>query len=161
MTGEAAQDLPEAARRVREGAAAAGLAIAPQIMPGSTRTAQEAAAACGCDLAQIVKSLIFRGRTSGKPYLLLISGKNRVDEKKAAATIGEALERPDAAFVRAATGFSIGGVAPFGSTQPMATYHDPDLLAFDVVWAAAGTPLAVFPVAPGDLIGATGSRALG
>lgn len=155
------RDLPEATRRVRAAAAAAGLAIAPRIMPGSTRTAQEAAAACGCDVAQIVKSLIFRGRASGNPYLLLVSGKNRLDEAKAAATVGEALERPDAAFVRAATGFSIGGVAPFGSTRPMACFHDPDLMAFETVWAAAGTPLSVFEVAPGALIRATGSRALG
>jgi prolyl-tRNA editing enzyme YbaK/EbsC (Cys-tRNA(Pro) deacylase) len=154
------QDLPEATRRVQAAAQAAGLAIAPRIMPGSTRTAQEAAAACGCDVAQIVKSLIFRGRETGRPYLLLVSGKNRVDEAKAAATIGEALERPDAAFVREATGFSIGGVAPFGSTQSMACFHDPDLMAFETVWAAAGTPLAVFEVAPGALIRATGSRAL-
>ncbi|QLP97467.1 MAG: YbaK/EbsC family protein [Rhodoblastus sp.] len=160
MRDESAPGLPEAATRVREAAAAAGLAIAPRIMPGSTRTAQEAAAACGCDVAQIVKSLIFRGRETGKPYLLLISGKNRVDEAKAAATVGEALERPDAAFVREATGFAIGGVAPFGSTKPMAAFHDPALTAFATVWAAAGTPLAVFEVAPGDLIRATGSRPL-
>lgn len=153
-------DLPEAAERVRAGAGAAGLVIAPQIMPASTRTAQEAAAACGCDVAQIVKSLIFRGEASGKPYLLLISGANRVDEQAAGAVIGEELGRADAKFVREATGFSIGGVAPFGSAQPLPTYFDPDLLRFETVWAAAGTPLAVFEVKPDDLIAATGAKAL-
>lgn len=152
--------LPDAVRRVRAAAAAAGLAIAPQVMAATTRTAQEAAAACGCDVAQIVKSLIFRGAESGKPYLLLIGGANRCDEEAAAAVVGEPLERPDAAFVRATTGFAIGGVAPFGSTTPMACFHDPALLAFDEVWAAAGTPLAVFRVAPAALIAATGSTPL-
>lgn len=157
----ATQELPEAARRVQAAAAAAGLTIVPKIMPGSTRTAADAAAACGCDVAQIVKSLIFRGTRTGEPYLLLISGANRVDEAKAAAIVGEGLNRPDAAFVRAATGFAIGGVAPFGSSRPMATFHDPHLLTFAKVWAAAGTPLAVFEAAPDDLVRATGSRALG
>ncbi len=154
------QDLPESMRRVREAAAEAGLTIAPKLMPNSTRTAPEAAKACGCDVAQIVKSLIFRGSSTGKPYLLLISGANRVDEAAAAASIGEALARPDAGFVREVTGFSIGGVAPFGAAQPMETFHDPDLMNFDTVWAAAGTPLAVFEVSPAELVRATGSRAL-
>ena len=155
------QELPEAARRVRAAAAQAGLAIAPVTMPASTRTAPEAAAACGCDVAQIVKSLIFRGARSGAPYLLLVSGANRVDEEKAALAIGEGLERADAGFVRERTGFAIGGVAPFGSKERLATYYDPDLLGFARVWAAAGTPLAVFEVAPDALMRATGAKPLG
>ena len=154
------QDLPEAARRVRAAAKAAGLAIAPVVMPASTRTAREAAAACGCDVAQIVKSLIFRGARTGAPYLLLVGGANRVDEAQAAAVVGEALERADATFVRERTGFAVGGVAPFGAKQPMATFYDPDLLAFGTVWAAAGTPLAVFEVAPDALVRASGARPL-
>lgn len=153
-------DLPEAARRVQAGAAAAGLRISPVVMPASTRTAQEAAAACGCDVAQIVKSLIFRGAASGAPYLLLVSGANRVDEAQAAAVIGEGLARADAAFVRARTGFAIGGVAPFGASEPLATFYDPDLLGFARVWAAAGTPLAVFEVAPDALVRASGAKPL-
>ena len=153
-------ELPEAARRVRMAAGASGLAIAPKVMPSSTRTAQEAAQACGCDVAQIVKSLVFRGARTGQAYLLLVSGANRVDEAKAAEAIGETLARADAGFVRAATGFAIGGVAPFGSSAPLPTYFDPDLLAFDIVWAAAGTPLAVFAVAPTELVRATGAKPL-
>jgi len=154
------EELPDAARRVKAAAAAAGLTIAPRIMPASTRTAQEAAAACGCDVAQIVKSLIFRGVESGRAYLLLVSGANRVDEAAAAKVVGEPLGRADATFVREATGFAIGGVAPFGSTRSLATFYDPDLLRFATVWAAAGTPLAVFEVAPAELVRATGARAL-
>lgn len=154
------EDLPEAARRARAAAAAAGLEIAPQIMPASTRTAQDAAAACGCDVAQIVKSLVFRGVETGRAYLLLVSGANRVDEAAAARAVGEGLGRADATFVRAATGFAIGGVAPFGANAELATFYDPDLLGFATVWAAAGTPLAVFEVAPGALVKATGAKPL-
>jgi prolyl-tRNA editing enzyme YbaK/EbsC (Cys-tRNA(Pro) deacylase) len=153
-------DLPPASRRVLDGARAAGLDIEIVVMPGSTRTAQEAAAACGCDVAQIVKSLVFRGSESGRAYLLLVSGANRVDEAQAAAVLGEAITRPDAAFVREATGFAIGGVSPFGASQPVATYYDPDLLTFSVVWAAAGTPLSVFRAEPAALIAATGAKPL-
>lgn len=126
-------------------------------MPESTRTAEEAALACGCIVAQIVKSLLFRGATSGKPVLLLVSGKNRVDEKAVAADLGEALTRPDAAFVREITGFAIGGVPPFAHATPMATYMDRDLLAYDRVFAAAGTPRTIFSAAPAALQTATGA----
>lgn len=152
--------LPAAARKVAEAAAAAGLAIDIRVMPQSTRTAQEAATACGCAVAQIVKSLIFRGATSGRPYLLLVGGANRVDEAKAAATLGETLARPDAAYVRETTGYAIGGVPPLGHAQAMTTLIDEALLGFDVVWAAAGTPLAVFACDPRALMRATGSRAM-
>ena len=144
-------ELKEAAQRVQQRAHALGLDIAVRQMPGSTRTAEDAAAACGCSVGQIVKSLVFKGRTSGKPYLLLVSGSNRVDEKGVAAVIGEALTRPDAQFVRDITGYAIGGIPPLGHASPLATYFDIDLLQYDVVWAAAGTPEAVFSVAPAAL----------
>ena len=115
-------------------------------MPQSTRTAEEAAAACGCSVGQIVKSLVFRGAQSGKPYLLLVSGANRVDEKAVAAHLGEALKRPDADYVRGVTGFAIGGIPPLGHDTPLATFMDETLLTYDTVWAAAGTADAVFPV---------------
>jgi prolyl-tRNA editing enzyme YbaK/EbsC (Cys-tRNA(Pro) deacylase) len=146
--------------KVRRAAARLGLAIAVREMPQSTRTAQEAAAACGCDVAQIVKSLVFAGRDSGRPWLLLVSGRNRVHEDAVAAVLGEALKRADAAQVRAWTGFAIGGVPPFGHATALPTCIDADLLAFDVVWAAAGTPSAVFSVAPQALARALDARVM-
>jgi prolyl-tRNA editing enzyme YbaK/EbsC (Cys-tRNA(Pro) deacylase) len=143
--------------RVREAAAAAGLAIEIVTMPQSTRTAAEAAAACGTTVSRIVKSLIFTKAESGEPVLILVSGTNRVDEKAMKAVIGEALKRPDADAVRTLTGFAIGGVAPLGSLTPLATYIDTDLMGFDTVWAAAGAPDAVFEVAPEALRAATGA----
>ena len=119
--------------------------------PEGTRTAFDAAAAIGCEVGQIVKSLVFRGANSGTPYLLLVSGKNRVDEKKAAKMFGESLVRPDAAYVRGTTGFAIGGIPPFGHAQPLKTYIDTDLLAYADVWTAAGTPHCVMRLAPQDL----------
>jgi prolyl-tRNA editing enzyme YbaK/EbsC (Cys-tRNA(Pro) deacylase) len=118
---------------------------------GSTRTAQEAAERAGCELGQIVKSLIFKGRTSGKPILVLTSGANRVDEKRISEYAGEAITRPDADFVRAVTGFAIGGVPPIGHIQHMETYIDEDFLQYETIWAAAGTPNAIFELKTGDL----------
>jgi prolyl-tRNA editing enzyme YbaK/EbsC (Cys-tRNA(Pro) deacylase) len=140
--------LPSSSQKVKDFAARLGLTIHVREMPHSTRTAEEAAAACECDVAQIVKSLVFQGATSGTPYLLLVSGKNRVDQDGVAHSIGEALSRPDGRTVRAWTGFAIGGIPPFGHDQPLKTFVDPDLLVYDIVWAAAGTPQAVFSVNP-------------
>ena len=119
----------------------------------STRTAQEAAERAGCELGQIVKSLIFRGKTSGKPILVLTSGANRVDEKRIAAYADEPIARADADadFVRAATGFAIGGVPPIGHAQKMETYLDEDFLQHQTIWAAAGTPNAIFELRTEDL----------
>jgi len=144
--------------RVKLAAAAAGLAIDIRDMPQSTRTAAEAAAACGTTVAQIVKSLIFRKATSGDPVLLLVSGKNRVDEQAVKAEIGDTLKRMDANEVRELTGFAIGGVAPLGSLNPLETFMDADLLAYETVWAAAGAPHAVFEVAPKALAEATKAK---
>ena len=124
----------------------------------STRTAQEAADRAGCELGQIVKSLIFRGKTSGKPILVLTSGANRVDEKRIAAYAGEPIGRADADFVRAATGFAIGGVPPIGHTQKMETYLDEDFLQHQTIWAAAGTPNAIFELRTEDLQRMTGGK---
>jgi prolyl-tRNA editing enzyme YbaK/EbsC (Cys-tRNA(Pro) deacylase) len=144
-------ELPASAKRVQDVAAALGLSIEVREMAESTRTAEEAAAACGVTVGQIVKSLVFSGATSGKPYLLLVSGSNRVNEKGVAAHLGEKLKRPDAEAVRALTGYAIGGIPPFGHDTPLATYMDRDLLAYDVIWAAAGTPKAVFRTEPATL----------
>ena len=124
----------------------------------STRTAQEAAERAGCELGQIVKSLIFRGKTSGKPILALTSGANRVDEKRIAEYAGEPIGRADADFVRAVTGFAIGGVPPIGHVQKMETYLDEDFLQYATVWAAAGTPNAIFELKISDLQKMTGGR---
>jgi prolyl-tRNA editing enzyme YbaK/EbsC (Cys-tRNA(Pro) deacylase) len=143
--------LPSSAQRVADAAHKLGLSPRIVTMASSTRTAEEAAAACRCEVGQIVKSLIFRGATSGMPYLLLVSGKNRVDEQKAAKVIGEALLRPDAAYVRGTTGFAIGGIPPFGHDQPMKTFMDADLLTYADVWTAAGTPHCVMRLTPQEL----------
>jgi prolyl-tRNA editing enzyme YbaK/EbsC (Cys-tRNA(Pro) deacylase) len=117
----------------------------------STRTAQEAADRAGCELGQIVKSLIFQGRDSGKPILVLTSGANRVDEKRISEYAGEPIRRADADFVRLVTGFAIGGVPPVGHLQKMETYIDEDFLQYPTIWAAAGTPNAIFELQTGDL----------
>ncbi len=117
----------------------------------STRTAQEAADRAGCELGQIVKSLIFQGKTSGKPILVLTSGANRVDEKRISEYAGESIKRADVDFVRSVTGFAIGGVPPIGHNKTMETYLDEDLQQYPVIWAAAGTPNAIFELTPSDL----------
>jgi prolyl-tRNA editing enzyme YbaK/EbsC (Cys-tRNA(Pro) deacylase) len=117
----------------------------------STRTAQEAADRAGCELGQIVKSLIFKGNVSGKPILVLTSGANRVDEKHIEHYAGETISRPNADFVRTVTGFAIGGVPPFGHVQKMETYIDEDFLGYQTIWAAAGTPNAIFELRTDDL----------
>jgi prolyl-tRNA editing enzyme YbaK/EbsC (Cys-tRNA(Pro) deacylase) len=122
----------------------------------STRTAQEAADRAGCELSQIVKSLIFRGKTSNKPILVLTCGANRVDEKRISKYAGESIARADADFVRSVTGFAIGGVPPIGHNQPMETYLDEDFLPYPTIWAAAGTPNAIFELTIADLQKMTG-----
>jgi len=124
----------------------------------STRTAQEAADRASCELAQIVKSLIFKGKESGKPILVLTSGANRVDEKRISEYAGEPIGRADADFVRAVTGFAIGGVPPIGHPQNMETYLDEDFLQYETIWAAAGTPKAIFELKTSDLQKMTGGR---
>lgn len=124
----------------------------------STRTAQEAADRAGCELGQIVKSLIFKGRTTNKSILVLTSGANRVDEKLISQYAGEPIGRADADFVRAVTGFAIGGVPPLGHAQKMETYLDEDLLQYATIWAAAGTPNAIFELTPDDLQKMTGGK---
>ena len=116
-----------------------------------TRTSADAAAAIGCSVAEIAKSVVFRGKASGQAIVVVASGTNRVSEEKVAAMVGEALARADADFVRAATGYVIGGVAPIGHAQPVKLLLDGDLRQFAKVWAAGGTPHTVFPLTPEDL----------
>lgn len=146
------------AARVRDAAESFGLSVTIRTMPESTRTAEEAASACGCSVGEIVKSLVFRTRQTARPVLLLVSGANRVDEAAIAAHIGEPIERPNAAFVREVTGYAIGGIPPFAHARPLETWFDRDLLAYEQVWAAAGTPFAVFSVDPKVLCRAVGGQ---
>jgi prolyl-tRNA editing enzyme YbaK/EbsC (Cys-tRNA(Pro) deacylase) len=149
-------ELPRSARRVAEALRAVGLPAEVVVLDDSTRTAVEAAAAVGCSLGAIVKSLVFRGASSGDVVLVLVAGDNRADEAAVAAVVGEGVERADADFVRSVTGFAIGGIPPVGLAGPVRTVMDEDLLRFGEVWAAAGTPRAVFPVAPAELARAIG-----
>jgi len=123
----------------------------------STRTSEDAAAAVGCTVAEIAKSLIFRA-ADGRPVLVIASGANRVDEKKVRALLGQKIERADADFVRTATGYAIGGVPPVGHATPPIVLIDSDLQDFPAVWAAGGTPSAVFRIAPADLTRLTQGR---
>jgi prolyl-tRNA editing enzyme YbaK/EbsC (Cys-tRNA(Pro) deacylase) len=123
-----------------------------------TRTSAEAAAAIGCTVAEIAKSVVFRGQVSGQAVVVVASGDNRVDEAKVACLVGEPLGRADAQFVRESTGYAIGGVAPLGHAQPTQLVLDADLQRFDLVWAAAGTPFSVFALTPAQLKVLTGAE---
>jgi prolyl-tRNA editing enzyme YbaK/EbsC (Cys-tRNA(Pro) deacylase) len=124
----------------------------------TTRTATEAATAIGCKVEQIAKSLIFRGAQSGRSILVVASGASRVDEAKVAVLIGEKIERADADFVRAKTGYAIGGVPPVGHAETPLALIDEDLFRFDAIWAAAGTPYAVFQLTPAELVELTNGK---
>ena len=142
-------NLPASAARVQDALDQAGIPVAVQTFPNSTRTAADAAAAIGCSVGQIAKSLVFKTRRDGRAVLVIASGPNRVDEAGLSARLagplaGDRLGRADADFVRAATGFAIGGVPPVGHPAPLLTVIDADLGDHDEIWAAAGTPNAVF-----------------
>ena len=123
-----------------------------------TRTAADAAAAIGCTVAEIAKSLVFRAKQSGRSVLVVASGDNRVDEKKVAVLLGEKISRADADFVREMTGLAIGGVPPVGHATAPLTLIDEDLMKFPTIWAAAGTPNAVFQLKPTALAELTGGQ---
>ena len=136
--------------RVIEAGRSVGLVVEPRRFPEGAKTAVDAANAIGCDVAQIVKSLIFG--VDGEIVLAYVSGSNQLDERKLAAAAGGLMcQRVDAEVVRRATGFPIGGVPPIGHAMPLRVFIDPDLLHHEVVWAAAGTWHDVFPLAPGEL----------
>jgi len=154
----AGSTLSASAQRVQNALAALGFTLAVVELPHSTRTSAEAAAAVGTQVSQIVKSLIFRAERSDRAVLVLASGSNRVNESAVAALLGEPIARADPEFVRARTGFAIGGVSPVGHLEPLPTFIDEDLLQYDSLWAAAGTPNAVFELTPNDLVRLTGGR---
>ncbi|MCC6175405.1 MAG: YbaK/EbsC family protein [Chloroflexi bacterium] len=143
-------------KRVADALAAAGVETRIVDFAKSTRTAADAAAAIGTSVPRIVKSLVFLA--DGTPFVALVSGSNRVDMARLASIVGKTIERADAGAVREATGFAIGGVPPLGHATPVDVVVDRDLLQYDEVWAAAGTPNAVFPIQPDLLVRITGGR---
>jgi prolyl-tRNA editing enzyme YbaK/EbsC (Cys-tRNA(Pro) deacylase) len=145
-------ELSASALRVQAALEARGVHLSVVELPASTRSAADAAAAIGCRVEQIVKSIVFRGQTSGDPVLVLASGPTRIDERRVAELVGEPIAKADAAYVREKTGYAIGGVPPVGHLSVLRTIVDEHLLALDVLWAAAGTPHAVFRLTPDDLL---------
>ncbi len=150
--------LSASAQKVQDALTALGLTLEVVELPAPTRTAAEAAQAIGCQVGQIVKSLVFKGKRSERPVLVVASGANRVNEKAIEALIGEPLGKADADFVRQRTGYVIGGVPPVGHAERLETFVDRDLLQYTEIWAAAGTPNAVFRLAPSDLVKMTGGQ---
>ena len=144
-------NLKASARKVQAALKEAGFPCQVLELPGSTRTSPEAAEAVGCRVEQIAKSLVFKGRQSAKPVLVIASGANRVDEKKVGALVGEPVKMARADFVREHTGYAIGGIPPLGHVTPMTILIDEDLLVNEIIWAAAGTPHAMFELSPADL----------
>ena len=143
--------LSTSAQRVQDALDAAGVTTRIVEYDVPARTSAEAAAVLGCEVGQIAKSLIFRS-ASGVPVLVIASGAHRVDEAKVAALAGESIGKADAAFVRTATGYAIGGIPPLAHATRARTFIDRNLLAYDTVYAAGGTPHAMFPIAPMDLV---------
>jgi prolyl-tRNA editing enzyme YbaK/EbsC (Cys-tRNA(Pro) deacylase) len=151
-------ELPAASLRVQEALVERGVATTIVYLERAARTSAEAAAAVGCRVDQIAKSLVFRLATSGTPLLVIASGANRVDEARVGALVGEPLGKADADFVRAHTGFAIGGVAPLAHPASLSTLIDEHLLKWERIWAAAGHPHTVFPLTPAELVRITGGR---
>jgi prolyl-tRNA editing enzyme YbaK/EbsC (Cys-tRNA(Pro) deacylase) len=153
--------LSSSAQKVQAALAERGLVCKVLELPDSTRSAQEAANAIGCRVEQIVKSIVFRSCNSGYPVLVLASGPNRVSETRLAELIGEPVARADADYVRAQTGFAIGGVPPLAHAQRLRTFIDEELLRYDALWAAAGTPHAVFCLTPSELLSLVEGQVVG
>jgi prolyl-tRNA editing enzyme YbaK/EbsC (Cys-tRNA(Pro) deacylase) len=150
--------LPPSAARVQDWLRTRGHDGRVVVFDQTTRSAAEAAAAIGCSVAQIAKSILFRAEPSGRAVLVITSGTNRVDPAKVAALLGEGLGKADAEFVRARTGFAIGGVPPIAHLEPPVIFIDADLMTFAEIWAAAGTPNAVFPLTADALLRLSGGQ---
>ena len=150
--------LSPSAQKVQAALQQLGLTLQVVELPDTTRSAAEAAQAIGCGVEQIAKSLVFRSKQTQRPILIIASGTNRVNEKRIGELLGEAIEKADADFVRQKTGFAIGGVPPVGHTEQPVVFIDEDLLHYDEIWAAAGTPHAVFRLLPADLVTMTNGR---
>lgn len=152
--------LSSQALKIQQALRAIGLQLEVIELPDSTRTSLEAAQALGCQVGQIAKTLVFQTVSSCRPVLIIASGSNRVNEKLCASLIGEEISKADADFVRSHTGFVIGGVPPLGHTEKLEIFIDQDLLQYDEIWAAAGTPHAVFHLTPDDLLRMTNGKVI-
>ena len=157
MTETASLPSNDSVQRVVAVLSAAGHPHAPQMLDSSARTAQEAADALGVPVGAIAKSLVFRS-ASGAAVMVVAAGDRRVDEARIGEALGEPIGRADAAFVRQATGYAIGGIPPLGHATSLALFVDASLARFPTVWAAGGTPHAVFPIAPAALSALPGAR---
>jgi prolyl-tRNA editing enzyme YbaK/EbsC (Cys-tRNA(Pro) deacylase) len=155
-----ADNLSPSAQRVQDALRAFGMTCQVVELPASTRTAAEAATAIGCRVEQIAKSLLFKGQTSGKPVLAIVSGNNRVSEQALSTAAGEPVAKADADFAKQQTGYVIGGVPPVGHVEKLESFIDEDLLQHNEIWAAAGTPHAVFRLTPGELQEITGGHVI-
>lgn len=149
--------MSKSLKRVRAALETAGVAVDIHEMTAETRTAQQAADAVGCSIDQIAKSILFCGQEDGRAILFITAGGNQVCAEQASALARQPLGKADAALIRKQTGFAIGGVAPLGHLTPPRAFFDPRLLAFDQIWAAAGTPRHVFPIAPARLLEISGA----
>jgi prolyl-tRNA editing enzyme YbaK/EbsC (Cys-tRNA(Pro) deacylase) len=135
-----------------------GLALNVVEMEESTRTSQEAANTVGCQVGQIAKSLVFKGEMTNNPILVIASGANRVNEKRIAGYVGEKIQKPNADYVLEKTGYAIGGIPPIGHIHKLSCFVDEDLMQYEWIWAAAGTPFAVFRLTPQQLTAITGGK---
>ena len=151
-------ELTASAKRVQDFLAKRGFVFEVKELPGSARTSQEAAESIGCTVSQIAKSLVFKEAQSNNPILVIASGSNRVDLKKIQASTGLKLTKADAEFVKNKVGYAIGGIPPVAHTEPLQTILDVDLKKYKEIWAAAGTPYAVFQLKPDDLDPLTGGE---
>jgi len=145
-------------QKVQEALKALGFIDQVVELQSTTRTSAEAAQVLGCQVEQIAKSIVFQGKQTQKPILVIASGSNRVNENRIEDFISEPIGKADANYVREHTGFVIGGVPPIGHVEKVEIFIDEDLLRFEEIWAAAGSPNAVFKVTPSDLIKMTGGR---
>jgi prolyl-tRNA editing enzyme YbaK/EbsC (Cys-tRNA(Pro) deacylase) len=160
-TKQESHQLSSSAQKVQEVLKDLGLELQVVELQETTRTSADAARAVGCEVGQIAKSLVFRGQRTQRPILVIASGSNRVNEKRVGELISEPLGRADADFVRKKTGFVIGGVPPVGHSEKLEVFIDEDLLRYNEIWAAAGTPNAVFKLTPSDLVRMTEGRVIG
>jgi Cys-tRNA(Pro) deacylase len=150
--------LKDSARRVQQVLQQHNLDIQVVEFKDTTRSAQEAADTIGCEIGQIAKTLIFKGEYNARPICIIVSGKNKVNEKKIERLVEQAIEKPDADFVLKHTGFAIGGVPPVGYTLDIDPLIDQDLMSYKEIWVAAGTPFSVFNITPNNLVRITGGR---
>jgi prolyl-tRNA editing enzyme YbaK/EbsC (Cys-tRNA(Pro) deacylase) len=151
-------NLSHSALRVQQALQELGLSLVVLELPASTRSSQEAAQTIGCKVGQIAKSIIFRGALTDQPVLVIASGPNRIDEAILSDMLAESISKADADFVRQRTGFAIGGVPPLGHTEKLEIFIDQDLLQYPEIWAAAGTPHAVFRLTPQELVSMTSGK---